>query len=156
GISSTFVADSNRATFTFNGVTQPKGDSGAVLRALDDSFPPTPEGAAMKKAVSMCMNQRGINPFVEGCNQSAFGAMSMMGMGQVGSQYEATRGEDGSWTVRCTSLLQPQRLETPDKTTSFEPDALAAYSVTYKVGPGVDGSGNPTIAIAGSSVAYDI
>jgi hypothetical protein len=156
GITKTTAKDLNRATFHIGGEELPR-DGDKVQKKLDDSFPDTDEGRKMKLAVSRCMNQLGINAFFMHCEGQAYGEGSSAPALHGRTQFEAWPQEDGSWIVRNTHAREPQMIVRPDGTQVELPkDGVAVYSLTYRVGPGLDPGGNPVIDVIGSQVAFDI
>lgn len=157
GLPETTLKDMGRATFCVdNQRIGAPGDSGDEVRTRFDSAFAT---ATMARGVARCMNQRGINMFVELNNKSAYGSENMLGntMGVGGTMHEAWPQPDGSWLVRSSHTQRPAVLSTPDgNLTAIQSDGLAVFSLTYRVAPGATPDDEAVITLEDSQVSYAI
>lgn len=150
------LRDMGRATFQVDGVRigTAGSDKQEVKDAFMSAFEDEPEG--MAEAVGRCMNQQGINAFVELNNRGAFGEGSFIAAQPGGgTEHEAWRQEDGSWIVRSTFSQRPVVLSRPEGDTHIETDGLDVFSITYRVTPPV-GEGKPVITIEDSQVMFGL
>jgi hypothetical protein len=103
------------------------------------------------------MNQYGINLFVELNNNAAYEAGATVGLAQGSqTQYHAWAQEDGSWLIRASHTQRPAVIARPDGSMDeVQTNGAAAFSITYRVSPGVD-MGAPVIELTDSSAVYAI
>lgn len=153
----TTTKDMGRSHFCLNGevVGKTGQDKGEVMQAFKGHFPEGQE--AMARGVARCMNQLGINMFVEACNRAAYGGDKIVGLNQgAQTRHEAWPQEDGSWIVRSTHTQQPLMLSGPEGDVRVETEGVAAFSLTYRVTPGVGENDEASITLVTSQVAYGI
>lgn len=159
GLPKTTLKDMGRATFSLNnerigGRGEPGGEVQARFQAAFTS-----DQAPLARGVARCMNQLGINMFVEFSNKAAYGQDNQVGsaLGSGQTQHEAWQQEDGSWLVRSTHTQRPSVVMKPDGTaTEVQSQGLAAYSVTYRVTPPTQPGGEAVITVEDARAAYAI
>ena len=159
GLPKTTLKDMGRATFCLNNQRiGGRGEPGKeVLARFQASF--SNDQAPLARGVARCMNQLGINMFVEANNKAAYGADNLVGsaMGTGQTLHEAWPQEDGSWLVRSTHTQRPSVLMTPDgRAQEIQSTGLAVFSMTYRVRPGAEPGSDAVITVEDSQVAYSI
>ena len=159
GLPKTTLKDMGRATFCLNDQRiGGRGEPGKeVLARFQASF--SNDQAPLARGVARCMNQLGINMFVEANNKAAYGADNLVGsaMGTGQTLHEAWPQEDGSWLVRSTHTQRPSVLMTPDgRAQEIQSTGLAVFSMTYRVRPGAEPGSDAVITVEDSQVAYSI
>ena len=159
GLPKTTLKDMGRATFCPNDPRiGGRGEPGKeVLARFQASF--SNDQAPLARGVARCMNQLGINMFVEANNKAAYGADNLVGsaMGTGQTLHEAWPQEDGSWLVRSTHTQRPSVLMTPDgRAQEIQSTGLAVFSMTYRVRPGAEPGSDAVITVEDSQVAYSI
>ena len=159
GLPKTTLKDMGRATFCLNDQRiGGRGEPGKeVLARFQASF--SNDQAPLARGVARCMNQLGINMFVEANNKAAYGADNLVGsaMGTGQTLHEAWPQEDGSWLVRSTHTQRPSVLMTPDgRAQEIQSTGLAVFSMTYRVRPGAEPGSEAVITLEDSQVAYSI
>jgi hypothetical protein len=157
GLPKTTIKDMGRATFCLN--NQRIGTPGAPGGEVRDRFESAFDSAPLARGVARCMNQLGINMFVELNNKAAYGQDNTLahtsGIGTT--MHEAWQQDDGSWLVRSSHTQRPAVLVTPDgHMTTVQSDGLAAFSLTYRVTPGATPGDEAVITLQDSQVGYAI
>jgi hypothetical protein len=157
GLPDVTLRDMGRAHFEVNGVVVGRSgdDAGEVLHGFQVAMGTTDR--AMVTAIGRCMNQYGINLFVELNNNAAYEAGATVGLAQGSqTQYHAWAQEDGSWLIRASHTQRPAVIARPDGSMDeVQTNGAAAFSITYRVSPGVD-MGAPVIELTDSSAVYAI
>lgn len=157
GLPKTTIKDMGRVAFNLNNqrIGAPRQPGHEVLERFQSAFASAP----MARGVARCMNQLGINMFVELSNSSAYGESNTLGNadGAGHTTHEAWQQGDGSWLVRSTHTQRPGVLAAPDGTlTMIESSGLAVFSLTYRVAPGTTPEDEAVITLEDSQVSYAI
>jgi|GEM_PF-1255679 len=167
GLSSTFLKDLERTTFRLEGeylakFPEPlKGGREGVLKTFLEAFKGK-EGEIdrkLAKAVSLCMNQNGINQTLErfmfqsvgGLGVGAIDESTKQAMQMSTTVHSARRDQDGNWLVTSENSYGLKGIVNNEGFTTLSPEqSVMVTSVTYKISKESIEQGNPAIELVDS------
>lgn len=162
GLSKTMDKDITRAMFSINGehinaaLMSGERNTPALAATIKQTFHDKLKGGGAStetmEAISLCMNQKGINRFSEACSVEAIqGALATE---KTSLQHETWQQADGSWLVRSSYSYKPAVISKESGSIPIEGDGIGIYALTYRVTPQAEGVPSH-IALEGYTCAFD-